>query len=144
MSVLVKPLRLLSVAVYCHSKLLLHGCQALQLFVPSSHCQPTKRQLSSAAPPTVSSICNNWFTPGRDEISGQCGWSQVSMQSVATWYHHVGAIKWKDVVSRRCRIEYEQRDAAVRGDAETQKKLHSFVLFLGELYLNLEVKRSLS
>lgn len=44
-----------------------------------------------------------------------------------------------EVLFARCRIEYEQRDSAVRGDAETQKKLHSFVLFLGELYLNLEV-----
>lgn len=39
----------------------------------------------------------------------------------------------------RCQVEYQQRDAAARGDAEAQKKLHSFVLFLGELYLNLEV-----
>lgn len=39
----------------------------------------------------------------------------------------------------RCRVEYEQRDAAATGDGEAQKKLHSFVLFLGELYLNLEV-----
>lgn len=46
-------------------------------------------------------------------------------------------------VSARCRMEYEQRDSAVRGDAEAQKKLHSFVLFLGELYLNLEVGRFL-
>uniref|UniRef100_A0A7N8XIJ3 Polyadenylate-binding protein-interacting protein 1 n=1 Tax=Mastacembelus armatus TaxID=205130 RepID=A0A7N8XIJ3_9TELE len=43
---------------------------------------------------------------------------------------------------KRCRIEYEERDVAVRGDQETQKKFHSFVLFLGELYLNLEVKGS--
>jgi len=27
----------------------------------------------------------------------------------------------------------------MRGDQETQKKFHSYVLFLGELYLNLEV-----
>lgn len=53
------------------------------------------------------------------------------------------AVKWKDVVFFRCQIAYEQRDVAVRGDAETQKKLHSFVLFLGELYLNLEVRGSL-
>lgn len=66
------------------------------------------------------------------------------MQSGVTCYHHVGPIERKDVVSRRCRKEYEQRDVAVRGDAETQKKLHSFVLFLGELYLNLEVKRFLA
>lgn len=52
-------------------------------------------------------------------------------------------LKSKSVVLDRCRIEFEQRDVAVRGDTETQKKLHSFVLFLGELYLNLEVRRSL-
>ncbi|XP_008334332.1 polyadenylate-binding protein-interacting protein 1 [Cynoglossus semilaevis] len=40
----------------------------------------------------------------------------------------------------RCQKEYEQRDAAVRGDAATQKKFHSYVLFLGELYLHLEIK----
>lgn len=47
---------------------------------------------------------------------------------------------FRQLLLKRCRIEYEQRDVAVRGDAETQKKLHSYVLFLGELYLNLEVK----
>ncbi|CAG5924779.1 unnamed protein product [Menidia menidia] len=41
---------------------------------------------------------------------------------------------------QRCQKEYEQRDAAVRGDTETQKKFHSYVLFLGELYLHLEIK----
>lgn len=41
----------------------------------------------------------------------------------------------------RCQVEYQQRDAAARGDADAQKKLHSFVLFLGELYLNLEVSQ---
>ncbi|KAM8760288.1 polyadenylate-binding protein-interacting protein 1 [Acanthopagrus schlegelii] len=47
---------------------------------------------------------------------------------------------FRQLLLKRCRIEYEQREVAVRGDAETQKKLHSYVLFLGELYLNLEVK----
>lgn len=41
----------------------------------------------------------------------------------------------------RCQVEYQQRDAAARGGADAQKKLHSFVLFLGELYLNLEVNQ---
>ncbi|XP_068594600.1 polyadenylate-binding protein-interacting protein 1 [Brachionichthys hirsutus] len=47
---------------------------------------------------------------------------------------------FRQLLLKRCQIEFEQRDVAVRGDAETQKKLHCFVLFLGELYLNLEVK----
>lgn len=47
---------------------------------------------------------------------------------------------FRQLLLQRCRKEYEQRDAAVRGDAETQKKFHSYVLFLGELYLHLEVK----
>ncbi|XP_054630742.1 polyadenylate-binding protein-interacting protein 1 [Dunckerocampus dactyliophorus] len=42
----------------------------------------------------------------------------------------------------RCQKEFEQRDVAIRGDPETQKKFHAFVLFLGELYLHLEVKSS--
>ncbi|KAM4616877.1 polyadenylate-binding protein-interacting protein 1 isoform 2-T2 [Polymixia lowei] len=41
---------------------------------------------------------------------------------------------------QRCQKEYEQRAVAVQGDKETQKSFHSFVLFLGEVYLNLEVK----
>lgn len=41
----------------------------------------------------------------------------------------------------RCRTEYEQRDKAVREDTETQKRFHSYVLFLGELYLHLEVSK---
>ncbi|XP_070690244.1 polyadenylate-binding protein-interacting protein 1 [Pempheris klunzingeri] len=47
---------------------------------------------------------------------------------------------FRQLLLKRCRTEFEQRDVAVRGDAETRKKFHSFVLFLGELYLNLEVK----
>lgn len=58
--------------------------------------------------------------------------------------HHCIVIKRKNVVFRRCQTEFQQRDVAVRGDGETQKKLHSFVLFLGELYLNLEVGCCLS
>ncbi|RVE67946.1 hypothetical protein OJAV_G00086890 [Oryzias javanicus] len=49
---------------------------------------------------------------------------------------------FRQLLLKRCRTEYEQRDAAVRGDPDTQKKFHSFVLFLGELYLNLEIKNS--
>lgn len=49
---------------------------------------------------------------------------------------------FRQLLLQRCRIEYEQRAAAVRGDADTRKKFHSFVLFLGELYLHLEVKSS--
>ncbi|CAJ1069215.1 polyadenylate-binding protein-interacting protein 1 [Xyrichtys novacula] len=47
---------------------------------------------------------------------------------------------FRQLLLQRCRTEFERRDVAVRGDTETQKKFHSFVLFLGELYLNLEVK----
>uniref|UniRef100_UPI0037E93F0F polyadenylate-binding protein-interacting protein 1 n=1 Tax=Semicossyphus pulcher TaxID=241346 RepID=UPI0037E93F0F len=47
---------------------------------------------------------------------------------------------FRQLLLQRCRTQFEQRDKAVRGDPETQKKFHSFVLFLGELYLNLEVK----
>uniref|UniRef100_A0A8C2WKZ0 Polyadenylate-binding protein-interacting protein 1 n=1 Tax=Cyclopterus lumpus TaxID=8103 RepID=A0A8C2WKZ0_CYCLU len=47
---------------------------------------------------------------------------------------------FRQLLLKRCRTQFEQRDAAVGGDPETQKKFHSFVLFLGELYLNLEVK----
>ncbi|KAM3867635.1 polyadenylate-binding protein-interacting protein 1 [Diretmus argenteus] len=48
--------------------------------------------------------------------------------------------KFRQLLLKRCQKEFEQRDVAVRGDVETQKRFHSFVLFLGELYLNLEVK----
>ncbi|KAG7489501.1 polyadenylate-binding protein-interacting 1 [Solea senegalensis] len=47
---------------------------------------------------------------------------------------------FRQLLLKRCRTEYEQRDVAVSGDADTQKKFHSYVLFLGELYLHLEVK----
>ncbi|XP_041856288.1 polyadenylate-binding protein-interacting protein 1 [Melanotaenia boesemani] len=47
---------------------------------------------------------------------------------------------FRQLLLQRCRKEYEQRDVAVKGDSETQKKFHSFVLFLGELYLHLEIK----
>ncbi|KAM9393795.1 polyadenylate-binding protein-interacting protein 1 [Pholidichthys leucotaenia] len=47
---------------------------------------------------------------------------------------------FRQLLLQRCHKEFEQRDAAVRGDPDIQKKFHSFVLFLGELYLHLEVK----
>lgn len=49
---------------------------------------------------------------------------------------------FRQLLLKRCRTEYEQRDVAVRGSEKTQKSFHCYVLFLGELYLNLEVKRA--
>uniref|UniRef100_A0A8C6SDQ2 Polyadenylate-binding protein-interacting protein 1 n=1 Tax=Neogobius melanostomus TaxID=47308 RepID=A0A8C6SDQ2_9GOBI len=47
---------------------------------------------------------------------------------------------FRQLLLKRCQTEYEQRHKAVSGDKETQKRFHSYVLFLGELYLHLEVK----
>lgn len=47
---------------------------------------------------------------------------------------------FRQLLLKRCQTEYEQRDKAVRGDPEKQKRFHSYVLFLAELYLHLEVK----
>uniref|UniRef100_A0A3P9NZ08 Polyadenylate-binding protein-interacting protein 1 n=1 Tax=Poecilia reticulata TaxID=8081 RepID=A0A3P9NZ08_POERE len=47
---------------------------------------------------------------------------------------------FRRLLLQRCQTEYEQRNVAIRGSPEAQKKFHSFVLFLGELYLNLEIK----
>ncbi|XP_053726519.1 polyadenylate-binding protein-interacting protein 1 [Synchiropus splendidus] len=47
---------------------------------------------------------------------------------------------FRQLLLQRCRLDYERRHSAVQGEPETQKKFHSFVLFLGELYLHLEVK----
>uniref|UniRef100_A0A3Q0STW0 Polyadenylate-binding protein-interacting protein 1 n=1 Tax=Amphilophus citrinellus TaxID=61819 RepID=A0A3Q0STW0_AMPCI len=47
---------------------------------------------------------------------------------------------FRQLLLKRCQTEFEQRNVAVRGDPETQKKFHSYVLFLGELYLHLEIK----
>ncbi|KAK5605586.1 hypothetical protein CRENBAI_009705 [Crenichthys baileyi] len=58
--------------------------------------------------------------------------------------HHIALSpqsgNFRQLLLQRCRIEYEQRNEAVRGTPEAQKKFHSFVLFLGELYLNLEIR----
>ncbi|RXN22315.1 polyadenylate-binding -interacting 1-like protein [Labeo rohita] len=50
---------------------------------------------------------------------------------------------FRQLLLKRCRTEYEQREQAVRGDPDTQKRFHSYVLFLGELYLNLELSGSI-
>ncbi|KAG7278273.1 hypothetical protein CRUP_036350 [Coryphaenoides rupestris] len=47
---------------------------------------------------------------------------------------------FRQLLLQRCRTEFTQKDTAVKGDPVTRKGFHSFVLFLGELYLNLEVK----
>lgn len=38
-----------------------------------------------------------------------------------------------------CRVEFERRNQALDGDPETRRRFHTYVVFLGELYLNLEV-----
>ncbi|XP_052412998.1 polyadenylate-binding protein-interacting protein 1-like [Carassius gibelio] len=58
--------------------------------------------------------------------------------------HHIhfspASGNFRQLLLKRCHTEYEQREQAVRGDPDTQKKFHSYVLFLGELYINLEIK----
>ncbi|XP_015195727.2 polyadenylate-binding protein-interacting protein 1 [Lepisosteus oculatus] len=49
---------------------------------------------------------------------------------------------FRKLLLMRCQKEYEARDKAVKGDEMTRKSFHSYVLFLGELYLNLEIKSS--
>ncbi|XP_062874161.1 polyadenylate-binding protein-interacting protein 1 isoform X2 [Trichomycterus rosablanca] len=38
------------------------------------------------------------------------------------------------------RVEFEQKNKALEGDPETRRRFHTYVVFLGELYLNLEVR----
>ncbi|CAJ0964650.1 unnamed protein product [Ranitomeya imitator] len=40
--------------------------------------------------------------------------------------------------SSRCQTEFEKRNQAAKGNEASRKRFHAFVLFLGELYLNLE------
>ncbi|XP_066844922.1 polyadenylate-binding protein-interacting protein 1 isoform X3 [Anser cygnoides] len=47
---------------------------------------------------------------------------------------------FRQLLLQRCRTEFENRDEAARGDEATRKQFHAFVLFLAELYLNLEIK----
>ncbi|KGL74410.1 Polyadenylate-binding protein-interacting protein 1 [Tinamus guttatus] len=47
---------------------------------------------------------------------------------------------FRQLLLQRCRTEYENRDQAAKGDEITRKQFHAFVLFLAELYLNLEIK----
>uniref|UniRef100_G1MX97 Polyadenylate-binding protein-interacting protein 1 n=2 Tax=Meleagris gallopavo TaxID=9103 RepID=G1MX97_MELGA len=47
---------------------------------------------------------------------------------------------FRQLLLKRCQAEFENRDEAAKGDEATQKQFHAFVLFLGELYLNLEIK----
>ncbi|KFP34476.1 Polyadenylate-binding protein-interacting protein 1 [Colius striatus] len=47
---------------------------------------------------------------------------------------------FRQLLLQRCQAEYENRDEATKGDETTRKQFHAFVLFLAELYLNLEIK----
>ncbi|OBS76354.1 hypothetical protein A6R68_17192 [Neotoma lepida] len=47
---------------------------------------------------------------------------------------------FRQLLLQRCRTEYEVKDQVAKGDEVTRKRFHAFVLFLGELYLNLEIK----
>ncbi|KAK1806962.1 hypothetical protein P4O66_005445 [Electrophorus voltai] len=59
--------------------------------------------------------------------------------------HHLtqspGRENFRQLLLKRCHVEFEQRQLqALAEDEETQRRFHSYVLFLGELYLKLEVK----
>ncbi|NP_001080531.1 polyadenylate-binding protein-interacting protein 1 [Xenopus laevis] len=47
---------------------------------------------------------------------------------------------FRQLLLKRCQTEFEKRDQAAKGDGAARKQFHAFVLFLGELYLNLEIK----
>ncbi|PKU33998.1 polyadenylate-binding protein-interacting protein 1 isoform x1 [Limosa lapponica baueri] len=47
---------------------------------------------------------------------------------------------FRQLLLQRCQSEYKNRDEATKGDETTRKRFHAFVLFLAELYLNLEIK----
>ncbi|XP_056398095.1 polyadenylate-binding protein-interacting protein 1 isoform X2 [Hyla sarda] len=47
---------------------------------------------------------------------------------------------FRHVLLKRCQTEFEKRHQAAKGNDATRKRFHAFVLFLGELYLNLELK----
>ncbi|OCU02556.1 polyadenylate-binding protein-interacting protein 1-like [Xenopus laevis] len=47
---------------------------------------------------------------------------------------------FRQLLLKRCQKEFDKRDQAAKGDGATRKQFHAFVLFLGELYLNLEIK----
>lgn len=47
---------------------------------------------------------------------------------------------FRQLLLKRCHTEYEGRHQALVGDDESRRKFHNYILFLGELYLNLEVK----
>ncbi|NXB70803.1 PAIP1 protein, partial [Donacobius atricapilla] len=47
---------------------------------------------------------------------------------------------FRQLLLQRCQTEYENRDEAAKGDEIAQTQFHAFVLFLAELYLNLEVR----
>ncbi|XP_014306189.2 E3 ubiquitin-protein ligase TRIM38-like, partial [Myotis lucifugus] len=47
---------------------------------------------------------------------------------------------FRQVLLQRCQADYEPRDQAAKGDEAARKRFHGFVLFLGELYLPLEIE----
>ncbi|XP_036284007.2 polyadenylate-binding protein-interacting protein 1 [Pipistrellus kuhlii] len=47
---------------------------------------------------------------------------------------------FRQLLLQRCRTEYKLKDQAAKGDEAIRKRFHVFVLFLGELYLKLEIK----
>uniref|UniRef100_A0A8C0FBN6 Polyadenylate-binding protein-interacting protein 1 n=1 Tax=Bubo bubo TaxID=30461 RepID=A0A8C0FBN6_BUBBB len=84
-----------------------------------------------------------WATPCKRENVFQ------SISSLFLWtfgclsmLHMPGCLQviWFYFIIYRCRTEYENRDEATKGDETTRKQFHAFVLFLAELYLNLEIK----
>ncbi|XP_060617442.2 polyadenylate-binding protein-interacting protein 1 isoform X1 [Anolis sagrei] len=49
---------------------------------------------------------------------------------------------FRQLLLLRCHKEFENKNEAAKGDEAARKRFHAFVLFLAELYLNLEIKGS--
>lgn len=71
-----------------------------------------------------------------------CLWTTKLADGHLVWpFTNKAVWDYKRFIFIRCRTEYELKDQAAKGDEATRKRFHAFVLFLGELYLNLEVRR---
>ncbi|KAI1240126.1 Polyadenylate-binding protein-interacting protein 1, partial [Lamprotornis superbus] len=73
------------------------------------------------------------------------GWviaDEALQELVELIYQQATSVPNFSYMGARCRTEYENRDEATKGDETTRKQFHAFVLFLAELYLNLELTGS--
>lgn len=92
----------------------------------------------------ISAIDRNTFITENQNVGAlclplNCLWTTTLTNGYLDYFFKKAIWDYKRYVFIRCRTEYEVKDQEAAKGMKWLQRFHAFVLFLGELYLNLEV-----